>query len=223
MTVTDALAKAFTHSIPTGVAEENGTTGKFTCETYEQVLDKGPFSCSTITIKKGKNLKHYLPSKGNCFVIIEKGIVSVSQFNDSTDKEEVLTFLADGDPISIELFLSTDFSTYMLSAIENTSIRVWRTSHEEISSISSLINEIKIHLLKSQISRLLSDIAILSARNGQDRYHSLMKNRPAIIQKLKVKDLACFLGITPEQLSRIRGKAIKPGRTVTFFQTSTQI
>jgi len=39
---------------------------------------------------------------------------------------------------------------------------------------------------------------------AQDRYLKLMKNQPAIIQNIPVKDIASFIGIQPQSLSRIR-------------------
>jgi hypothetical protein len=54
---------------------------------------------------------------------------------------------------------------------------------------------------------LLDKIAIRNAYLGQDsttRYKTFMANQPEIASKVPLSDIASYLGITPQSLSRIR-------------------
>ena len=55
-----------------------------------------------------------------------------------------------------------------------------------------------IHKQRQQI-----DLLTLSA---EERYHQLMQERPALINRISIKHIASYLGIAPESMSRIRGK-----------------
>ena len=46
----------------------------------------------------------------------------------------------------------------------------------------------------------------LQLHTAQERYAILMNTRPELLQRVPLKHLASFLSVTPETLSRIRGK-----------------
>lgn len=48
---------------------------------------------------------------------------------------------------------------------------------------------------------------LLRKRNAEERYAYIMENYPVLLQKMPLKYIASYLGITLETLSRIRGKA----------------
>ncbi len=43
--------------------------------------------------------------------------------------------------------------------------------------------------------------------SAEERYYKLMKNRPELLQRISQKNIASYLGITPQSLSRIRKKS----------------
>ena len=69
----------------------------------------------------------------------------------------------------------------------------------EINTLGRVVMEV---LLIDKRQREL-DFLTLSA---EERYHKLLSDHPAYIQKIPLKHLASFMGITAESLSRIRAK-----------------
>lgn len=56
------------------------------------------------------------------------------------------------------------------------------------------------------MQRRISSNLLLS---GEERYHDFQARYPQFEQRLPLKQIAAYLGITPESLSRIRGKSVK--------------
>ncbi len=59
------------------------------------------------------------------------------------------------------------------------------------------------HLVKNFFALKERSLAMITD-TATDRYQSLLKNRPEVIQKAPLKQIASFLGITDTSLSRIR-------------------
>lgn len=47
---------------------------------------------------------------------------------------------------------------------------------------------------------------------AEERYHNLMKNNPELLQRISQKNIASYLGITPQSLSRIRKKLLEKAK-----------
>jgi CRP-like cAMP-binding protein len=58
-----------------------------------------------------------------------------------------------------------------------------------------------------EVTRKMADLNdSIRFRTAEERYVSLMSNYPAILQRVSLGQIASYLGITQETLSRIRGK-----------------
>ena len=69
-------------------------------------------------------------------------------------------------------------------------------------------------LLELFINTLLSNDDLLvdiSSPNAKKRYLAFMKKMPEIFQNVPLKEIAGFLGVTPQSLSRIRGQLASRG------------
>ena len=73
---------------------------------------------------------------------------------------------------------------------------------ENKMSMSRLINELLI-----EHAVFLEALLYLKSIPAKDRYHLLVKDQPHLLKRISLTDLASFMGINRETLSRIRSKA----------------
>ena len=124
-------------------------------------------------------------------------------------------------------FICTDLILEHNFFADDISLLTGKTSPVEIksleNSITLRISKSNIDLLKktpigymlflageenSNIIKQLQQIEMMT-QNAEERYLSLMKNRPEIIKRIHQKHIASYLGITTQSLSRIRKKLTK--------------
>ena len=121
-------------------------------------------------------------------------------------KEICSWFMKEGDVIiSVESFFNQIESNENIQALEDSSL--FYLSYEELqfayekfpdfNSIGRILTE-KYYQICEQ--RLYS----LRMQKAHEKYQFLMKHFPQIIQRVPLKDIASYLGITLETLSRIR-------------------
>jgi CRP-like cAMP-binding protein len=78
-----------------------------------------------------------------------------------------------------------------------------RALYQQVTGLKQLIDEVT-------RQKLLDKIQIRNMYLGEDsetRYHLFMKQQPDIARRVALKDIAGYLGITPQSLSRIRKNA----------------
>ncbi len=63
-----------------------------------------------------------------------------------------------------------------------------------------------IYILEYGLTVINSKLSSLLTQNATERYRSLLKNNPELIQRLSNANLAAYLNISPETLSRLRAK-----------------
>ena len=66
-------------------------------------------------------------------------------------------------------------------------------------SVSRLINDLII-----EHAVFLEELLYLQSMSGKERYETLIKGEPQVLQRVSLTDLASFLGMSRETLSRIR-------------------
>lgn len=65
-------------------------------------------------------------------------------------------------------------------------------------------------LMAEQVAQRATDIAMsLSSEKPEERFQNLMKEQPALLQRVPQKYIANFLGLSPESLSRIRSRILR--------------
>ncbi len=74
--------------------------------------------------------------------------------------------------------------------------------HHKIPEFESF----KIELLQYYFLELENRIKFFQCLDGKERYHYLLENKPQLVQRVPLRLLASFLGLTPESFSRIRKK-----------------
>jgi CRP-like cAMP-binding protein len=80
--------------------------------------------------------------------------------------------------------------------------RLYNTSQDDLQLAMEVID----HLLIYGIEKERRERELLT-QSAEARYQALLEDSPKLLDKVKQKDIARYLGITPVALSRIRGRS----------------
>lgn len=125
----------------------------------------------------------------------------------------------DGDLISLNFTFESDFASNLKSAINREPSKLTIEAGEDsmlwIFDLNKLTPELKakpevgMFIRRMHMQMLLAAEArgnLLKIFNATERYRYLEINTPQILQRVPLKHLASFLGISRETVSRIRAK-----------------
>ncbi len=142
----------------------------------------------------------------NHLYIILSGIARVFYFNEHRDI--TVYFAKEQETITaIDSFIPRKESKYNIEALED--LEVMAITYEDLENLfeSSPKYERFGRLFMQQVYMDLCErLDDLQLNNAQQRYNNLLKKHPELFQRVSLKYIASFLSITPETLSRIRGK-----------------
>lgn len=138
---------------------------------------------------------------------IEVGSFRYLKFNINKNQEQIVGYSFDNDFV-------TDYGSFQQQASAVTSAQaikdsvVWVTSVEklnqffqncEVENLRAIVSEV---LYADMYNRLLS----LYIDSPEERYFKLIDRFPNILNLVTLKEIASFIKVTPETLSRIRSK-----------------
>jgi CRP/FNR family transcriptional regulator, anaerobic regulatory protein len=125
------------------------------------------------------------------------------------DGKEICTDFSFPDTLmsSFLSFGSARPSLINIQALTNAKVlRLSKENVNEFNNLSKNAERFSRETLQSLYTqKALREISFLST-TAEERYIKLLKKQPQIIKTIAVKDLATYLGIHPESLSRIRKK-----------------
>ena len=157
-------------------------------------LEKG-----TIILSKGSICKYaYRVNKG-CLI---------SYAIDKAGKEHIIQFAPEDWVIGdMDSFFNSKPSNIYIKAIEESEVMVLdkKTFDNIDNSKKEFVSERNTKLVRNLISMNRRLINLLSA-TGEERYLDFIETYPALIQRLPLKLIASYIGVTPEYLSEIRKK-----------------
>lgn len=137
------------------------------------------------------------------YTIDEKGVDHVVQFS----IEDWWT----GDMYS---FLTQQPSRYTVDALEDSELLYLdKASHEELYAKVPKFERFFRHLLQYAFIAMQERINETLSQTADERYGSFIEKYPLMERRLPLKQIASYLGITPESLSRIRSQYIKNKKT----------
>lgn len=132
---------------------------------------------------------------------------------DDAGKEHILQFAPEkwfiGD---MDSFVNQKPTTIFIDALEDSEISFLSTDKlGDFSNIEhSLLIEMSTKLRNNLIATNKRVISLLSA-SAVERYVDFTETYPTLVQRLPLKLIASYIGITPEYLSEIRRKIAKKG------------
>lgn len=108
---------------------------------------------------------------------------------------------------SFESFVNNIPSKEYIQAIENSTIvSISNVNLLNLYQLSSEWQSVSRLLTEKECLRLSSRATSLSFETAKEKYQYLLINQPEIIQRVSIQDIASYIGISRETLSRIRAK-----------------
>ena len=152
---------------------------------------------------------HILHTEGficdHLYVIIS-GIARVFYYKDGNDVS--CHFAAEQETITaIDSFVQRKKSKYNIEALED--MEVFKVSFEDLENLFLKHPEYERFgrlFMQQNYVELAERIDHLQIKTAQERYQNLLETKPHYLNRIPLKHIATFLNVTPETLSRIRGK-----------------
>jgi CRP-like cAMP-binding protein len=135
---------------------------------------------------------------------IEKGVARIFYHKSGKDITEWIA-MDEQFFLSITSFFERVPSHLSIHTLEPSS--VYGIHHNDFMALAEKYHDIE-RLLRKMVTKslILSQIRMDSIQfeSAQQRYHRLLNDAPAIIQRVPLNYIASFIGVTSETLSRIR-------------------
>lgn len=175
---------------------------KITTE-LENIISENTFIKS---IEKGTTLLSEGEISTECYFLLKGCIRSYIIEN---GEEETIEFYTEEQVVMPPNYGKATPSKYYLECMENVIVSVGNPKmeketfqkHPQLESLSRLIAEII--MAENQ-----DFFAEFKTSNPEERYLNMLKARPNLIQRVPQHQIASYLGIKPESLSRIRKRII---------------
>ena len=160
--------------------------------------------CDYLKLSKGTELIQE-GKRHQFFYFITKG--SIKSFYLKEGKEICTWFAFENEMASTMKTFEGLPSTETIKLLEDSEFikinsKAFKKLAENKMSMSRLINELLI-----EHAVFLEALLYLKSIPAKDRYQLLVKDQPHLFQRISLTDLASFIGINRETLSRIRSKA----------------
>lgn len=160
-------------------------------------------------IKKGEILLKQGEKSNKGYFVLKGCIRSYYIIN---GEEKSTAFYTESEGITPHCAVNNKPSEYYLDCIEDSIVLISNPEMEaemfqKFPKFESLCRILSEQLLtKKQI-----DLDKFKISSPEQRYKDLLKNRPDLIQRIPQHQLASFLGIKPQSLSRIKARIIEKG------------
>lgn len=159
------------------------------------------------SVKKGTVLlKQGQKSEGNYFVL--KGCIRVYYIIDG--EEKTTAFYTEMEGLTPPCVISKAPSDYFISCVEDSIILI---SNEDMSAeVNSKFPKFEMMcrmLSEELLAKKQIDFDEFKTSSPEQRYVNLIKKRPDLIQRVPQHQLASYLGIRPQSLSRLRARIVE--------------
>jgi len=163
---------------------------------------------TTFFVPKKVRKKQFLLQEGDVcksMIFVSKGCLRCYSV-DSKGEEHIVRFAIEGWWISdIHSFLTGKPATNSIDAIEDSELLLIEKAYYDnlCNVVPGLAQYYKI-LLENNNSASQTRISDLISASAEDRYLKFVNTYPEIVQRVPQSQIASYLGITPQSLSRIR-------------------
>lgn len=162
-----------------------------------------------VKIKKGTVLQEKGKVNPNAY-FVTKGLLR-SYTIDEKGKEHIYLFGPEGWLVSDTAYEGKNQGVFYIDAIEDSEVEV--ISGHMIHEFETLLD---IGNFREEAERLLKRIGVLQKRvimlmsaSALERYQDFVETYPSIVERIPQRMIASYLGITPEALSKVKGKYLR--------------
>lgn len=156
------------------------------------------------SVKKGTILlKEGQKSQDSYFVL--KGCIRTFYVLDG--EEKTTSFYTEMEALTPSCVISKTPSEYYISCIEDTILTISNSDMEvEINSKFPKFEIMCRRLSEEMLNKQRIDFDEFKTSSPEQRYLNLLQKRPDLIQRVPQHQLASYLGIKPQSLSRLRAR-----------------
>lgn len=155
---------------------------------------------------KGKILLEEGKISNECYFVI-KGCIRSYYIKDG--EEKTTEFYTEEQAVTPTVYGKKIPSEYFLECIEDTIAGVGNPELEtEMYHKFPELEALNLALGEAIMAKKVEEFAEFKMASPEERYLNLLKNRPDLIQRAPQHQIASYLGIKPESLSRIRKRII---------------
>ncbi|ULQ56925.1 cyclic nucleotide-binding domain-containing protein [Flavihumibacter rivuli] len=154
----------------------------------------------TILLKEGQH------SKESYFVL--KGCIRTYYIIDG--EEKTTAFYTEMDVLTPHCVINQTPSDYFISCVEESILTITNTDMEaEVNSKFPKFEIMCRKLSEELLAKKQIDFDGFKTSSPEERYLNLLENRPDLIQRVPQHQLASYLGIKPQSLSRLRARILE--------------
>lgn len=133
----------------------------------------------------------------------------IRQYYMQDGDEKTTAFYIEEESVSPESLINNEPSTYYLSCEQDTTALIWTQEMEQVvfdkfPKFETLCRK----LSEKELAKSQASFAQYINSTPEERYTELMQKRPELFSKVPQYQIASYLGVTPESLSRIRKRKI---------------
>ncbi|MGB4773980.1 MAG: Crp/Fnr family transcriptional regulator [Daejeonella sp.] len=154
--------------------------------------------------KKGQAI---VPKQSICknLYFLNKGLVKF-YFISNDGKEVIFRFFSEDSLFtSLESFLTQKTTSHILLTLEPTCIEfISKQDLDELCIKHHSFEKLYTHLLSLAATNMIRRFSEIMSEFSTDRYHNFASENCRLMQRISLRDLANYLGITQVSLSRIR-------------------
>lgn len=162
------------------------------------------------SVKKGTTLlKEGQKSQESYFVL--KGCIRVYYIK--AGEEKTTAFYTEMDAFTPHCVISKTPSDYFISCVEDSILLVSNSDMEaEINSKFPKFETMCRMLSEELLAKQQIDFDEFKTSSPEQRYLNLLQNRPDLVQRVPQHQLASYLGIKPQSLSRVRARILEKNK-----------
>lgn len=158
----------------------------------------------TGSFKKGTILLHQGEVPDKCYFVLQGCIRQYAV--DDEGKETTFNFYTEEQSVTIFNQHAEDkASKYSLGCLEDCVLVVGDLSTEQdMYDMEPVLETMTRKMIEEDMGKIRDDFSSFMASTPEERFKALQEKRPELINRVPQYQLASYLGITPESLSRIK-------------------
>ena len=159
------------------------------------------------SVKKGTVLLKEGQKSKDCYFIL-KGCLRKYYIID--DEEKTTAFYTEMDALTPHCVINKAPSEYFISCVEDSILTVSNSDMEVAINSKFPKFEIMCRMLSEELlAKQQIDFDEFKTSSPEQRYLNLIQKRPDLIQRVPQHQLASYLGIQPQSLSRLRARILE--------------